>query len=52
MSAPLASVGDETFAILDDDGNGATVTVALRAGGKNDGMGVGLLIHVSCWWPG
>jgi hypothetical protein len=52
MSALLASVRDETLAILGDDGNGATSTVTLRAGSKNDRMGMGLLIHVSCWWPG
>jgi hypothetical protein len=52
MPALLASVSDETLAILGDDGNGATATVTLRAGCKNDGMRNRRLIHMSCCGQG
>jgi hypothetical protein len=47
MSALPASIRDETLALTCDDGNGATTTITPRAGRKNDGMGLGLLIHDS-----
>jgi len=50
VSALLAAIRDDTLVVAGNDAKGAATTVALRAGGNNDGRGFRLLFHLCPLW--